>query len=591
MEVKIQLHDTMQRKKRPFKPIDQKNVRMYVCGPTVYDRAHLGNARPVVVFDVLYRLLRHVYDADHVTYVRNFTDVDDKINATALQRKEAGAEGTLEELVHERSDETIGWYLHDMGALGALEPDQMPRATEFIGPMVAMIEDLIAKGHAYEAEGHVLFAVESYKNYGALSGRSVDDMIAGARVEVAPYKRNPMDFVLWKPSTDDLPGWDSPWGRGRPGWHIECSAMSFDLLGASFDIHGGGNDLQFPHHENEIAQSKCAHPDAGFANYWMHNEMLQVEGKKMSKSLGNFFTVHDLLEQGVPGEVIRFVFLGTHYRKPMDWTEKKRAEAEELLLKWRRMTEFVLPTNVSRKVEVALFDDLNTSAAIEELKNLAERKDAGSLKASANLMGLLLDEQGAWAWKRRPIGDFENVPEWHPSREWMVEVMKPISQWLTRINTPLFDVPKVNVPKFNFDVKIPKLSLVTNLGKTRVPKIAPISIRPNAFGNLSKIGEGFKRAAEYYRRLKADYPEEMGTMSGEVPFSALTVENLNAIKNAKVVEKLSERTEAKKLQRWEDADRIRSELESCGVVLVDLPGGTKWELSESFTPKDLEALI
>ncbi|WP_289042013.1 cysteine--tRNA ligase [uncultured Aliiroseovarius sp.] len=379
----IKLYNTMAREKQVFTPIDPSNVRMYVCGPTVYDRAHLGNARPVVVFDVLYRLLRHVYGPDHVTYVRNFTDVDDKINATALARKEAGAEGTLEQLVHQRSDETIGWYLQDMGALGALEPDEMPRATEFVGPMIAMIKDLIAKGHAYEAEGHVLFAVESYKNYGRLSGRSVDDMIAGARVEVAPYKKNPMDFVLWKPSTDDLPGWDSPWGRGRPGWHIECSAMSYELLGATFDIHGGGNDLQFPHHENEIAQSKCAHPDAGFANYWMHNEMLQVEGKKMSKSLGNFFTVHDLLEQGVPGEVIRFVFLGTHYRKPMDWTEKKRAEAESHLRHWHKLERQGLSKKleddeitdlVDQQLLDALGDDLNTHEAMLRLKQL--RKEA-----------------------------------------------------------------------------------------------------------------------------------------------------------------------------------------------------------------------
>ncbi|MCK8462375.1 cysteine--tRNA ligase [Aliiroseovarius sp. S1339] len=400
----IKLYNTMAREKQVFTPIDPKNVRMYVCGPTVYDRAHLGNARPVVVFDVLYRLLRHVYGVDHVTYVRNFTDVDDKINATALQRKEAGAEGTLEELVHERSDETIGWYLQDMGALGALEPDEMPRATEFIGPMIAMIEDLIDKGHAYEAEGHVLFAVESYKKYGRLSGRSVDDMIAGARVEVAPYKRNPMDFVLWKPSTDDLPGWDSPWGRGRPGWHIECSAMSYELLGATFDIHGGGNDLQFPHHENEIAQSKCAHPDAGFANYWLHNEMLQVEGKKMSKSLGNFFTVHDLLDQGVPGEVIRFVFLGTHYRKPMDWTEKKRAEAEATLRKWRILTDSVEPaSSASVEVVAALADDLNTAGALAELHKLAKRNELPLLLASARFLGILTDELGGWNWRTQVI--------------------------------------------------------------------------------------------------------------------------------------------------------------------------------------------
>ncbi|UWP93577.1 cysteine--tRNA ligase [Aliiroseovarius crassostreae] len=392
----IKIYNTKARAKQVFEPLDPENVRLYVCGPTVYDRAHLGNARPVVVFDVLQRLLRHVYGADHVTYVRNFTDVDDKINATALARKEAGAEGSLEELVHERSNETIDWYLKDMGALGAQEPDQMPRATEYIAPMIAMIEELIAKGHAYpDGAGHVLFSVKSYDNYGALSGRSVDDMIAGARVEVADNKRDPMDFVLWKPSSDDLPGWDSPWGRGRPGWHIECSAMSLELLGASFDIHGGGNDLQFPHHENEIAQSKCAHPEGDFARYWMHNEMLQVEGKKMSKSLGNFFTVRDLLDQGVPGEVIRFVFLGTHYRKPMDWTESKAMHARVILDGWMRATIDLEPSNRGNfepdaRLIDALSQDLNTHLARSVLESLS--KNPQELLDNARWLGFLSDE-------------------------------------------------------------------------------------------------------------------------------------------------------------------------------------------------------
>ena len=403
----IHLTNTATRQKEPFVPLDPDNVRMYVCGPTVYDRAHLGNARPVIVFDVLYRLLRHVYGADHVTYVRNFTDVDDRINETAQKRRAAGADGTLEALIRERSDETISWYHADMDALGALRPDHEPRATQYVDQMIAMIEDLIAKGHAYEAEGHVLFAVDSWpEGYGKLSGRSVDDMIAGARVEVAPYKRNPMDFVLWKPSTDDLPGWDSPWGRGRPGWHIECSAMAQDLLGDTFDIHGGGNDLMFPHHENEIAQSKCA--GHGFAKYWLHNEMLQVEGKKMSKSLGNFFTVRDLLDQGVPGEVIRFVFLSTHYRKPMDWTEKKREEAEATLRKWRALTEGVEASDeVDELFLGCLEDDLNTHAAITQMHRLAAEsidvQDLGraKLKRAANLLGLLEDGFGEWAQARR----------------------------------------------------------------------------------------------------------------------------------------------------------------------------------------------
>ncbi len=391
----IKLYNTKARNKQVFTPIDAQNVRMYVCGPTVYDRAHLGNARPVVVFDVLYRLLRHVYGPEHVTYVRNFTDVDDKILARA---EESGREiGAI-------TSETTQWFLDDMRALGALDPDQMPRATEYIGPMQVMIADLIAKHHAYEAEGHVLFAVESYKAYGALSGRSIDDMIAGSRVEVAPYKKNPMDFVLWKPSTPDQPGWDSPWGRGRPGWHIECSAMSYELLGARFDIHGGGKDLEFPHHENEIAQSCSAHPGGGggcFARTWLHNEMLQVEGRKMSKSLGNFFTVHDLLQghdgqPPVPGEVIRFVFLQTHYRKPMDWTARKRQEAEATLRKWRALTDGAAPGAVDAGVIAALADDLNTAGAIARLHELHAAGDAGALRASAGLLGLLGDEMGGW---------------------------------------------------------------------------------------------------------------------------------------------------------------------------------------------------
>ncbi len=395
--VEIRLTNSKTRKKEVFEPIDPKNVRMYVCGPTVYDRAHLGNARPVVVFDVLNRLLRHVYGSEHVTYVRNFTDVDDKINATALARKEAGAEGSLEDLIHERTEETIGWYHADMDALGALRPDHEPRATGYIPQMIAMIEGLIARGHAYAAEGHVLFSVGSYADYGALSGRSVEDMIAGARVEVAPYKRDPMDFVVWKPSSDDLPGWDSPWGRGRPGWHIECSAMADDILGEEFDIHGGGIDLQFPHHENEIAQSCCAHDHGGFARVWLHNEMLQVEGKKMSKSLGNFFTVRDLLDQGVPGEVIRFVFLGTHYRKPMDWTEKKRAEAEATLRKWyRQAAQAVDGGEIYSPVVTALADDLNTSEAIMECHQLSLADDVSTLRATLQFLGLMGETIPAW---------------------------------------------------------------------------------------------------------------------------------------------------------------------------------------------------
>ena len=397
--VTIRLHNSKTRTKEAFVPLDPENVRMYVCGPTVYDRAHLGNGRPVVVFDTLYRLLRHVYGADHVTYVRNFTDVDDKINATAAARKAAGDPRSMEALIHERTEETIGWYHADMDALGALRPNFEPRATEYIGPMVAMIEGLIADGHAYAKDGHVLFRVRSYKDYGALSGRSVDDMIAGARVEVAPFKEDPMDFVLWKPSSEEEPGWTSPWGRGRPGWHIECSAMSYELLGASFDIHGGGLDLQFPHHENEVAQSCCAHPEASFARYWMHNEMLQVEGKKMSKSLGNFFTVRDLLDQGVPGEVIRFVYLSTHYRKPMDWTAEKAENARQTLSAFYYQTDGVEPADrVPDEFVEALSNDLNTSLAIALLHDYSKNDRIAELKASMLLIGF--PEAAAVKWFR-----------------------------------------------------------------------------------------------------------------------------------------------------------------------------------------------
>ena len=384
----IKLYNVKNRTKEAFEPIDEKNVRMYVCGPTVYDRAHIGNARPVVVFDILYRLLRYTYGQNSVSYARNFTDVDDKINIKAISTGKS---------IRDITNETIKWYIEDMTALGALEPDHAPRATEYISEMIEMSSELIKKGNAYVADGHVLFDVSSYKAYGELSGRSIDDMIAGARVEVAPYKRNPMDFVLWKPSNNDQPGWESPWGFGRPGWHIECSAMARALFGEKFDIHGGGLDLQFPHHENEIAQSCACCGQDSFANVWLHNEMLQVEGKKMSKSLGNFFSVRELLDKGFSGEVIRFVYLSTHYSKPMDWTVKKAEEAELTLRKWRKLTNGVQDTKlISKGVIDALNDDLNTSKAITALHGFARNGNIEELKSSAQILGLLNDQMGAW---------------------------------------------------------------------------------------------------------------------------------------------------------------------------------------------------
>ncbi|MBM3731999.1 MAG: cysteine--tRNA ligase [Acidimicrobiia bacterium] len=397
------LYNTLSRAKEPFQPLDPKRVRMYVCGPTVYDYAHIGNARPVVVFDVLFRLLRRLYGEDGVVYVRNITDVDDKINAAA---KATG------EPIRAITERTAKAYREDMAALNALELSLEPRATEHIAQMIAMIETLIAKGHAYVADGHVLFGVPTCADYGRLSRRDRDEMIAGARVEVAPYKKDPADFVLWKPSDADTPGWDSPWGRGRPGWHIECSAMSQAYLGATFDIHGGGADLIFPHHENEIAQSTCANGQGTFARVWMHNGFLMVEGEKMSKSLGNFLVVHDLLRE-FPGEALRLALLATHYRQPLDFTRVGVGQAQHTLDRWYLA---VAASESSRQkndgdakageipdaVMVALQDDLNTPQAIAELHKLADAALAGDgsaragLKAGAGLLGLLAGTAETW---------------------------------------------------------------------------------------------------------------------------------------------------------------------------------------------------
>ena len=384
---KIRLHNSKTRRKEEFRPLEKENVRMYVCGPTVYDRAHLGNARPVVVFDILFRLLREVFGVDCVTYARNFTDIDDKINARSV------ATGRT---ISSITEETIAWYLEDMRELSALNPNLMPRATLYILQMIEMSKNLIEKGHAYVEQGHVLFDVDSCPDYGVLSGRALEDMIAGARVEIAPYKRNPLDFVLWKPSIDDTPGWDSPWGFGRPGWHIECSAMVQEHFGENFDIHGGGNDLIFPHHENEIAQSKCANPGSTFAQFWIHNEMLQVEGKKMSKSLGNFFTVRDLLNDGTPGEVVRFVLLSTHYGKPMDWTQKKAREATLTLLKWHTMVKNASPALLDDAILQCVANDLNTPGALARMHELAKAGSVDLLLSAGQFLGLFSPNEHWW---------------------------------------------------------------------------------------------------------------------------------------------------------------------------------------------------
>jgi cysteinyl-tRNA synthetase len=373
----LRLYNTLSRTKEDFVPIDPEIVRMYVCGPTVYDFAHIGNARPVIVFDILFRLLRHLYGEEHVAYVRNITDIDDKINARALERRGTRNVPILD-VVRELTSETGRIYDEDVAALGNLPPTRTPRATEHILPMVTMIAKLVALGHAYVAEGHVLFDVSSKADYGKLSRRSLDDMISGSRVEVAPYKRNPVDFVLWKPSDAPTPGWDSPWGRGRPGWHIECSAMSEFYLGETFDIHGGGIDLVFPHHENEIAQSESAHRDHVMANYWLHNGFLNVEGEKMSKSLGNFVTIHELLADW-PGEVLRLNMLRSHYRQPMDWTIHGMKESWGMLERWYDAAEPIASRRIGDAFLAALCDDLNTPQAIAELHRAPVEELSGGL--------------------------------------------------------------------------------------------------------------------------------------------------------------------------------------------------------------------
>lgn len=400
--VEIYLHNTLKRRKEKFVPFDCSNVRMYVCGPTVYDRAHLGNAKTPVTFDVLFRLLRHVYGAEHVTYVSNITDVDDKI---LNKHKETGKS------ICEITEQTYQWYIDDMDKLNVMAPDYRPRATEYIDEMIELVRLLLANGHAYEASGHVLFSVDSMPGYGYLSGRSMKEMLAGARIEIADYKKNPADFILWKPSEPGQPGWNSPWGYGRPGWHLECSAMSSKLLGDSFDIHGGGSDLIFPHHENECAQSLCAHPHSKFAQYWVHSGMLMVDGVKMSKSLGNFYTIDQVLEKA-PAEALRLLFLTTHYHQPFNFTFEGLTQAKATLDKFYNALLRVKDVPAAEeaadeRVVAALADDLNTPLALTYLheitnalnKTETENEQArlkGRLLAAAGLLGLLWQNPENW---------------------------------------------------------------------------------------------------------------------------------------------------------------------------------------------------
>jgi cysteinyl-tRNA synthetase len=391
----IRLHDTMTRAKRPFVPINPQRITMYVCGPTVYGRAHIGNARPAVVFDTFARLIRHEFGEKSLVYARNVTDVDDKIIAAAEK------EGVDPSVVTERYERH---YLEDMGALGVIPPDIAPHATQEIPAMIAMIERLIETGHAYEAMGHVLFSVPSNPDYGELSRRDREAMLAGARVEVAPYKRDPADFVLWKPSDERVVGWDSPWGRGRPGWHVECSAMIERHLGETVDIHGGGLDLIFPHHENEVAQSRCAHNGLPLARYWVHNGFVDMGSEKMSKSLGNIVTPAELLEQGHRGETLRLALLSAHYRQPLSWTEEVVAQAKATLDRLYRVAGNADDGDLDPGVVEALSDDLNTPLA---MSRLAAIEDPATLRASARLLGLLHVSADEWFQGGGDTGEIE----------------------------------------------------------------------------------------------------------------------------------------------------------------------------------------
>jgi cysteinyl-tRNA synthetase len=527
--MELRLYDTLTKTTAPFRPLDPKNVRMYVCGPTVYDFAHIGNARPVIVFDVLFRLLRHLYGADHVTYVRNITDVDDKINARAARDF---PDLPLNEAIRRVTDVTDRQFHEDVDALGALRPTVEPRATEHIAEMRALIDKLVAGGFAYVAEDHVLFSPQAMNaanavlpRYGALAKRSLDEMIAGARVDVAPYKRDPADFVLWKPSKPGEPSWPSPAGikaEGRPGWHIECSAMAWKHLGETFDIHGGGIDLVFPHHENELAQTTCAFHASRMANVWMHNGFLQVESEKMSKSLGNFITIRELLADW-PGEVLRFQMLMTHYRSPIDWTASKSAEIEDELGAWvsilvgtdaerdgyARAARGEIPSP-SKEIIEALMDDLNTSEAIAVLR--ANHKRARS---------------GGYEEKRQLLMDCEFLGLLRHDKLW-VHLPGTFAR-----NTSGLVIPHDSARKL-------RISIANNRA----------DVREEAVADLASVGLGAEMAAD-----------------GNVTLIPLTQEAKDRTRS--IEDLISKRTLARARKDFKESDRIRDELAAMGIVLKD----------------------
>jgi cysteinyl-tRNA synthetase len=532
--MELRLYDTLTREKRRFAPIDEKRVRMYVCGPTVYDFAHIGNARPVIVFDVLFRLLRHLYGADHVSYVRNITDVDDKINARAAEEY---PDLPLNEAIRKVTEKTDRQFHEDVAALGCLTAEQVnrsgkppvfiePRATEHIAEMRALIERLVASGNAYVAEDNVLFSVPSMPDYGRLARRSLDEMVAGARVDVAPYKRDPMDFVLWKPSKPGEPSWPSPSGitaPGRPGWHIECSAMSWKHLGETFDIHGGGIDLVFPHHENEIAQSRSAFHTEVMANFWMHNGFLQVEGEKMSKSLGNFVTIRELLADW-PGEVLRLNMLRTHYRQPIDWTVKGLEESFDTYYELYDSAEEHLPNEIDGEFLTALADDLNTPqsiARLHELRNGAAHgniEDGAALTASLHFLGLCAEP--------RVSGIVMPKLAHGASEEAILEGFMTLFEKNYPIDRALQVLRKT--PLEGLSDEVASVIACTKHAGTTV------------------------RAGDVLR------------LKGEV---------------RRINESIAARTAARRTKNFAESDRIRDELAAMGIVLKDSKDGTTWEIA------------
>jgi cysteinyl-tRNA synthetase len=521
--MELKLYDTLTREKQVFKPLDPANVRIYVCGPTVYDFAHIGNARPVIVFDVLFRLLRHIYGDTHVTYVRNITDVDDKINARAAEEYPALP---LNEAIRKITEKTDKQFHDDVAALGCLKPSAEPRATEHIAEMRALIDRLVASGNAYVAEDNVLFSVPSMPDYGRLSKRPLDEMIAGARVEVEPYKKDPQDFILWKPSKPDEPAWPSPAGvtaPGRPGWHIECSAMSWKYLGETFDIHGGGIDLVFPHHENEIAQSRCAFHTPVMANYWMHNGFLQVEGEKMSKSLGNFVTIRDLIQR-LPGDIVRLQMLMTHYRQPIDWTETATQLAMNELEEWSESLysyfNFKNPQQPSAVVD-ALSDDLNTPKAVTVLRELHAKAKKGGM-----------DDKLVFAANCRLMG-FRNLD-------------KP---GLFRFGVSAVNVGPTRLFEYEDAVQKLRAARANNAPPSVVEEIlkpirsAGLDVEENKSGDITLI-----------RGSQSDFKDR--------------VEQL-----------IASRAQARKDKKFAESDRIRDELAAMGVVLKDSKDGTTWEIA------------